>query len=143
VKLLDANVLLHAYNPDFPDHDRAKEWLEGAVSGVEPIGLAWLTIIAFLRITTSPRGFPRPISAAEAVRIVSSWLDRSNVRIIESGSAHWPILARLIEGSQASGNLANDAHLAALAIEHGATLATHDRDFSRFPGLRLEDPLEE
>lgn len=141
MKLLDVNVLLHAYNPDFPDHQRAKRWLEEALSGADLVGLAWITIVAFLRIATSPRGFPRPLEVPEAVGAVSAWLAQPVVRVLEAGERHWTIMRALVEASQARGNLANDAHLAALALEHGATVCTNDRDFSRFPALRTLDPL--
>lgn len=102
---------------------------------------AWLTLGAFLRIATSPRVFERPLAAAEAVAAVSSWLDRPNCGILEPGERHWEIVQRLIDEGQASGALVMDAALAALAIEHGATLCTVDRDFARFRGLSWRDPL--
>jgi toxin-antitoxin system PIN domain toxin len=142
VKLLDANVLLHASNAGFPDHSKARKWLEAALSGTEPVGIAWITIVAFLRIATNPRGFLRPLSAREATTAVQEWLDRENVRVLEGGESHWPLLRSLIEETTATGNLVNDAHLAALAKEHGATIWTNDRDFARFE-VEFRDPLGE
>jgi hypothetical protein len=142
VKLLDANILLHAYDPRFPRQELAAAWLERTVSGSEQVGLAWVTVLAFLRLSTNPRAFPLPFSTEEAGSIVSSWLERPNVSILEPTENHWQMLSSLLTRAQARGDLVTDAHLASLAIEHGATLCTNDRDFARFPGLKLLDPLE-
>jgi hypothetical protein len=140
--LVDANLLLYAYHQRAEQHERARAWLEAALSGLEPVGLAWSTILAFLRIATSPRVFERPLSAAEAEAIVSSWLDEPAVVLVDPGARYWEILRTLLVDAQVTGSLVPDAALAALAIEQGATLATTDRDFLRFRGLRLEDPLQ-
>jgi toxin-antitoxin system PIN domain toxin len=142
VKLLDANILLHAYNPDFPDHSMARAWLEAALSGQEPVALAWTTILAFLRICTNPRAFKSPLSPAEAGSVVSRWLERSQVTILQPGPRHWEILRPLLSTAQARADLVTDAHLAALALEHGAVVCTNDRDFARFQRVRTLDPLE-
>lgn len=139
--LVDANLLLYAYNASFPDHMKAKEWLEGRLSGVEPVFLAEATILAFLRISTHPRAFESPLLAAEAVTHVREWLARPNVGVLVPGERYWDILSRLLSETRARGPLIMDAHLAALALEHGATLATTDRDFQRFPGLKTHNPL--
>jgi len=102
--------------------------------------MAWVTILAFIRISTNPRIFEAPLSAQEAIAIVSSWLEREAVSILEAGEQFWEILRRLLVEAQVSGPLVMDAFLAALALENGATLATTDRDFSRFPKLRLANP---
>jgi toxin-antitoxin system PIN domain toxin len=140
--LVDVNVLLYAYNPSFPRHERARGWLERTFSAPEPVRLAWMTILAFLRIVTNPRAFEHPLSGAEARAIVSDWLVQPSMGILEPGERHWPILSELMATVQARGSLVMDAHLAALAMEHGAILCTSDRDFARFPKLRLLDPLE-
>jgi hypothetical protein len=139
--LVDANLLLYAYHQRAEQHERARAWLEAALSGLEPVGLAWSTILAFLRIATSPRVFERPLSAAEAEAIVSSWLDEPAVVLVDPGARYWEILRTLLVDAQVTGSLVPDAALAALAIEQGATLVTTDRDFLRFRGVRLEDPL--
>lgn len=141
MKLLDANILLHAYNPDFPDNSRARAWLEAALSGEEPVALAWTTILAFLRICTNPRAFTNPLSPADAGSVVSGWLDRSEVTILQPGPRHWEILQPLLSSAQARADLVTDAHLAALALEHGAVVCTNDRDFARFKKVRTLDPL--
>ncbi len=139
--LVDANLLLFAYNPAAPQHGNARRWLEGVLSKSDPVFLAWLTILAFLRISTSPRVFENPFSTGEALAVVSAWLDRPAITVLEPGERHWAILNSLLTATQARGGVVMDAHLAALAIEHGATLCTTDRDFARFPGLRVVNPL--
>ncbi len=140
--LIDANLLLYAYDASSGSHRRAHAWLEGVLSGPEPFGLAWATILGFLRISTHPRVFASPLSIAEAVSIVSEWLAHPGVRVLDPGERHWAILSELLPASQARGPLVMDAHLAALAIEHGAVLCTTDQDFTRFRGLRRLNPLE-
>jgi hypothetical protein len=140
--LVDANLLLYAYHPSAPQHAASREWLESVLSGSELVGFAWITLWAFLRITTNPRVFERPLSSAEAGAAVSAWLEQPGVRILEPGERHWFILQQLMETGQATGPLLTDAALAALAIEHGATVHTTDRDFARFPGLRWCNPLD-
>jgi hypothetical protein len=140
--LVDANILLYAYDPSSQRHEAARRWLEEVLSGPEPVGVAWMALLAFLRIGTSSRAFSIPFSLEEAVTIVSEWLERPMVAILNPGERHWEILRNLLVTAQARGPLAMDAHLAALAIEHGATLCTTDRDFTRFPGLRFSNPLE-
>ena len=137
----DANLLLYAYNASASEHARAKAWWEDAIQTGETIGLTWQTITAFIRIGTNPRAFAQPYTAREATHIVSSWLEQPNVSLASPGARHWEILSRLLVAGQISGPLVMDAHLAALAIEHGAVLATTDKDFTRFSGLRLVDPL--
>jgi uncharacterized protein len=141
--LPDANLLLYAYNTDADQHTLARQWLESVLSGAQLVGLSWQTITAFIRIGTNPRAFPNPLSISEAAQIASRWFARPSVTILVPGERHWAILNELLTQGQAYGPLVMDAHLAALAIEHGATLYTTDRDFSRFPGLRIVNPLVE
>jgi toxin-antitoxin system PIN domain toxin len=141
VILLDANILLYAYNRSSEHHEPARRWLEDALTGSMPVAFCWPTILAFLRIATNPRAFTRPLPIVEASSIVESWLAAPVATLVLPTDCHWQVLTRLLVTGQASGPLVSDAHLAALAIEHGATLVTNDRDFSRFPGLRVEFPL--
>lgn len=140
--LIDANLLLYAYNPNAQQHAASRAWLERALSGADFVGFAWLTLWAFLRIGTNPRVFERPLTGDEARSAVSSWLDQPTSGILDPGERHWEILQQLMRAGQAVGPLTMDAALAALAIEHGATLHTTDRDFARFPGLKWTNPLE-
>ena len=140
--LPDANLLLYAYHPRAEQHEASRTWLEAALSGSELVQVAWLTLRAFLRISTNPRAFEEPLSIAEATTTISSWLARPNAVVVQAGERHWEILRHLLDVSQSAGPLVTDAALAALAIEHGATLHTTDRDFSRFPGLNWTNPIE-
>ena len=140
--LVDANVLLYAYHPRAEQHARCRAWVEGAFSGPTPVRLPWATITAFLRISTHARVFELPLSMAEAAATVAAWLAAPAVATIEPGERYWEIFRGLLESSQVSGALVTDAALAALALEHGATLCTTDRDFTRFPELRTVSPLE-
>jgi toxin-antitoxin system PIN domain toxin len=141
VILVDANVLLYAYHPRAEQHERCRPWVETAFSGPDPVGLAWMTVQAFLRIGTNPRAFEHPLSIDEASAIVSEWLALPAVALVEPGEQYWEILRKLLCEGQVAGPLVSDAALAALALDHGAALCTTDRDFTRFPGLRLVNPL--
>ena len=139
--LTDANLLLYAYNVDATEHDTSRQWLETQLSGPNLFCFAWQTITAFLRISTNQRACAAPLSTKEAASIVTEWLERPQTVLLTPGENHWAIFQDLLESGQATGPLVMDAHLAALAIEHGAALASTDRDFSRFPGLKLINPL--
>jgi uncharacterized protein len=141
VIVVDANLLLYAYHPRAEQHERSRTWLEATLSGPDTVGFAWLSLWAFLRIATNPRVFERPLSTEEAAAAVSAWLSQPAAEILEPGERHWDILRGLMRDGQAAGPLVMDAVLAAIALEHGATLCTTDRDFSRFPKLKWTNPL--
>jgi uncharacterized protein len=141
VTLVDANLILYAYDSSSSQHEPARKWLESTLSEPEPSAFAWMTIFAFLRIGTNPHALRQPFSMADGLEIVSEWLSRPNVVIVNPTERHWEIFRDLVVKGQAQSSLISDAHLAALAIEHGAILATTDRDFTRFPGLRILNPL--
>ena len=138
--LVDASVLLYAYEPRSEHHQTCRSWLEKAFSGEEPVCLAWVTILAFIRIITNPGIFEAPLTASEATDVVASWLARPAVFILEAGERRWELLRTLLLESQLSGAHVMHAFLAALALENGATLVTTDRDFRHFPKLKLSDP---
>lgn len=140
--LIDANLLLYAHSSSSPHHQRARVWLEQVLSKPEPVRLSWMTILAFLRIGTDPRAYREPLSITEALGFVSGWIAQPAVEVLEPGDRHLSILNALLPASQARGPLVMDGHLAALAIEHGAVLHTTDKDFARFEGLRVVNPLE-
>jgi toxin-antitoxin system PIN domain toxin len=140
VKLLDANVLLYAYDRDSKHHEACRSWLEVTFNADEAVALPWQSILAFIRISTNPRAVRRPISAADACSIVDSWLKQANVRVVDAGERFWAILREQLIEADAKGPLVMDAALAALALEHGASLCSTDRDFRRFRGLKLLDP---
>lgn len=139
--LIDANLLIYAHFASFPQHRRSREWLDGKLNGHARVGIPWMSILAFLRVVTNPRLFPKPDSISSAWRQVEEWLDCPVAWIPEPAEAHRTVLRTLLEQSQAAGSLVSDAHLAALAIEHGLTLCSTDGDFARFPGLRWENPI--
>ena len=135
------NLLLYAYDAGAPQHARAKAWLEKLFNSAEIIGLPWVTIWAFLRISTNPRASLNAKSTAIAFQASQSWLAHPAVRIIEPGPRHLQILERFVAEYSVTGPLVSDAVLAAIAFEHGAVLASADRDFSRFADLRWINPL--
>lgn len=139
--LVDANILLYAEDTSSARHALARQWWDDQLSGPEPVCLCWTVLSAFVRIATNPRVFERPLTIEEASERVSTWLDQPCVRIIHATEAHWQTLQQLLSDAQARGNLVTDAHLAALALEHGCTLYSTDADFSRFPRLRWRNPL--
>lgn len=138
---VDANLLLYAYNTRAPEHTRARTWLEATFSTTPLIGIPLVAVLAFVRISTDRRISERPLAGARARDIVDSWLSRENVSILEPGLRHWPIFFDALNATGASGSRVTDVHLAALAIEHGATLYTNDRDFRVFPNLDVRFPL--
>ena len=142
MKVVDINLLIYALNKDTPHHPRAKKWLEASLSDEEPVGLAWVVILGFLRIITNVRIMPTPLSPEIAMEIVEEWLHHPTVKIIVPGKRHWNILKELLMPLGTAANLTADAHLAAIAIEHGARLYSTDNDFSRFLKLRWTNPIE-
>lgn len=141
MKLPDVNVLLYAIDEDSPRHAQARAWLEQAMSGTETIGLAWLVLLAVVRLSTRAVVFREPLTTPEALALIEGWLAQPNVRILHPTVRHPVVLRELLEPLGTAGNLTNDAHLAALAVEHGAELCSSDADFRRFPGVRWTDPL--
>jgi toxin-antitoxin system PIN domain toxin len=140
VIVIDANILLYAYDRSEPRHHAAASWFEATIGRDVSVGLALTTVLAFIRISTDPRVYEAPLRSDQAIDLVRSWLERDNVQLIGPSEAHWTTLAAVAVAGQARGPLLMDAHLATLTLEHGATLATVDRDFSRFSGLRTFDP---
>ena len=136
MKLVDANVLVHAANADAREHPSARKWIEAAFLGTEPIGFAWIVLLAFIRVSTRRGLLARPLRIADAFGVVEDWLRAHNAIVVHPGEDHAAILRSLLEPVGTAGNLTSDAHLAALTIEHGAELVSFDRDFNRFEGLR-------
>lgn len=139
--LPDVNLLIYAYDERAADHDKAKIWLTHVMEN-EPVLLTWHTISTFLRIITNPRVSMFPTPLPEAVAIVGSWLSRDNIDIISLDKESWGLYASALLDVNATGNMVMDAHLAALAMSRGATLASRDRDFRKFDGLKSSDPLK-
>jgi toxin-antitoxin system PIN domain toxin len=141
VIVLDANLLLYAYDGTSAHHSAARGWLQGVFSGPELIGLPWQVVWAFLRLSTNSRIFANSLSMEQAVGIVQQWMDLKQVRLLAPGERHWDLLQHILIEGQVRGPLTTDAELAALTIEHGGVLYTTNRDFARFPGLRWVNPL--
>ena len=139
--LVDANILLYAEDRLSRHHNAAREWWDAQLAGESPVCLCWTVLCAFVRISTNPRVFERPLSVGQAVLRVQSWLDQPCARIIEPTDRHRVVFREMLTSGEAVGNLVTDAHLAALAVEHGCVLMSTDRDFSRFPRLKWRNPL--
>jgi uncharacterized protein len=141
VRLPDVNLLLYAIDESSPRHARARAWLEDILSGSETVALAWPVLLSFVRLSTNAAVFKEPLDVEQALDIIDGWLEQPCVTLIAPGQRHAALLLELLAPLGSAGNLTSDAHLAALAIEHGALLCSGDSDFERFPGLRWTDPL--
>jgi len=141
VIVLDANLLLYAYNSSAPNHTRARLWVEAIFSGTDAVGLPWQTVSAFLRIVTNTHLPGDRFTMDEAAAIVDQWTALPQVHLLAPGDRHWAFFQRMLIDGKASGPLTNDAELAALTTEYGGVLYTTDRDFARFPGLKWTNPL--
>jgi toxin-antitoxin system PIN domain toxin len=139
--VVDVNLLIYAVNQDAPFHRNAKAWLEAALSGTETVGLPWSVLLAFVRLTTRPGVFRKPLAVEATLDLVDKWLAQPGVTAPEPTTRHMRILRDLLLPLGTGGNLTSDAHLATLAIEHGAELCSSDNDFARFPRLRWRNPL--
>ena len=139
--LIDANLLIYAIDSDSPGHRVARRWFEQTLSGTELLGLPWVVILAFIRITTRAGIMRRPLSPSAALAYVQSWFEQPCVEPLAPGEGHWPILRNLLEATGSAGNLTTDAHIAALALERGARVYSSDQDFARFPGVMHVNPL--
>jgi uncharacterized protein len=140
VKLVDANVLLYAVNEDAPHHEEARGWLDGRLGASEAVGFAWVVLLAFLRLSTRPDLFRRPLAFEEAAAVVDAWLAAPPAVVLQPTVRHLELLRGLARSTGVAANLINDAHLAALALEYDATVISYDRDFARFAGLRHQLP---
>lgn len=139
--LVDANLLIYAIDQDSTQHAKAHRWFEGVLNGPEMIGLSWIVVLAFLRITTRAGIVRKPMSVETAVDYCQSWLDLTSVQFVVPGPHHWPIFRNLLLSVGTAGNLTSDVHLAALALEHGCAIYSADNDFKRFPGIIHVNPL--
>ena len=138
--IIDANVLLYAVDADSAFHDAALRWLEEALNGPTRVGLPWPSLLAFQRISTHPRASASPLSPAQAWSYITDWLDADATWVPAPGDRHADILRRLVVDGDLHGNLVTDAHLAALAIEHGLAICSTDSDFARFPEVTWVNP---
>jgi toxin-antitoxin system PIN domain toxin len=141
VILVDANLLIYSRVSSFPQHEMARSWLDSQLNGTLKVGLPWASLLGFVRLVSNPRVFERPETIPGAWEQVEEWLDCPTAWIPLPTENHRRTLAALIQAGSLRANHVPDAHLAALAIEHGLTLCSSDADFSRFAGLVWENPL--
>ena len=141
MRLVDANILVYAFTTSFPQHERARAWLDDRLSDAVPLGLPWPSLLAFVRLTSNQRLFERPVSVADAWRQVDEWLACEPAWVPTPTPRHRAVLGTLLAATGVRAEHVPDAHLAALALEHGLAIASADTDFSRFPGIWLENPL--
>ncbi len=139
--LVDANILLYAEDSLHPRNREARKWWDDQLSGSRSVCLCWTVLSAFIRIGTNPRVFESPLSLEQAVARVQSWLEQPCARVVRPTDRHWTVFQQMLSDGQAVANLVTDAHLAALAIEHGCQLASTDSDFARFSRLKWINPL--
>ena len=137
----DINLLLYAYDNDAPKHEAARIWWENLLNGTEPVGIPWVVIVGFIRLITNPNVITPPATPAQAVGYVLGWLDCDHINLIEPGTRHLALLQQNLDAAGIGGNLVPDAHIAALALEHGAIVHSNDADFARFPGVQWHNPL--
>ncbi len=141
MRLVDANILVYAFTTSFPQHERARAWLDERLSDAVPLGMPWQSLLAFVRLVSNQRLFERPVSVATAWRQVNQWLACEVAWVPNPTPRHQSVLGELLSSTGLRAEHVPDAHLAALAMEHGLAVASADTDFSRFPKVRLENPL--
>jgi toxin-antitoxin system PIN domain toxin len=140
MKIVDANVLLYAVNSASEHHRSSRRWLDAALSGTDTVGLAWVPLLAFVRLTTKVGLFPSPLPTSQAIQQVTEWISAPGSVLISPTARHVDVLGGLLVRVGSGGNLVNDGHLAALAIEHRATIVSYDSDFGRFEGVGWSTP---
>lgn len=141
MKIVDANVLVYAVDETAGNHKAAKQWIESALDGDDGVGFPWVVLLAFVRLTTNGRIFANPLTPEQATNTVATWLAQPAAFVVEPTERHLEVLARLLHAAGSGGNLVTDAHIAALAHEHGAEVVSFDSDFKRFAGIRWTSPM--
>lgn len=141
MKVVDANVLLYAVNEDAPHHGASHAWLDGTLGGTETVGFTWIVLLAFVRLSTRPGLFSRPLTLDDTVKVIETWLAQPAAVVLDPTPRHLSLLHGLLAPFGTAANLTNDAHLAAIAIEHRGTVVSFDNDFARFPGVRWQLPI--
>ena len=142
MKIPDLNLLIYAVDRSSPEHSQALRWWNATLSGNETVGLAWAVMLGFVRLTTNARAFRAPLAPEVALDYVDRWLEHPTTTVVDPTARHAMVLRDLLDRAGTAGNLVADAHLAALALEHGAELCSADLDFGRFDGLRWSNPLQ-
>ena len=142
MRIVDTSILLPAITPSLPQHEAARKALESAINSDRPVGLCWVVVNAFLRITTKPGLFAKPLRIDEAWDFVERWLEHENVRVVQESEDHARLWSELLRQAGTGGDLTTDAWIAAIALAHGASVLSLDSDFARFPNLRWETPMQ-
>jgi toxin-antitoxin system PIN domain toxin len=142
VRIVDANVLLYAVNEDALHHDVSRTWLDRALGGADTVGLSWVALLAFVRLSTKREVFARPLEVADAMTQVQDWIAAPGAVVVHPSAAHAELLRQAMADVGLGGNLTNDAHLVALARENRADIVSYDNDFARFTGVRWTTPEE-
>jgi toxin-antitoxin system PIN domain toxin len=140
VNLVDANVLLYAVNTDAAHHGRSRRWLDRALSGADTVAFSWIALLAFVRLATKVGLFPSPLTVDQAMDRVDAWLGADPAVVLAPTSDHARLVRTLLAAVGSGGNLVNDAHVAALSIEHRCGIVSFDTDFGRFPGVHCQAP---
>ena len=140
MKVVDVNVLLYSVNSALIHHESARDWLARALGGSDTVGFTWMSLTGFIRISTKVGVFPLPLTTGEAIEQARNWLSSPGARVLEPTAEHLEVLDHLLGTVGSGGNLVPDAHLAAAALEHRATVVTYDSDFGRFPGVTWASP---
>jgi len=140
VNVVDANVMIYAVNDQSVHHDEARTWLDGSLSGEAVVGFSWIAMLAFVRLVTKANLFPRPLTIDGAFGRLDAWTASPAAVVVEPTAGHSSRVRSLLAAAGAAGNLVNDAHLAALAIEHRGRVVSYDSDFARFDGVRWVTP---
>ena len=141
MRIVDTSVLLPAVSPSLPQHEASRSALEAAINDERPLGMTWVVVNAFLRLTTKPGLFQRPLTIEDAWDLVNEWLAHPGVRVVQETEEHPRLWSELLRNAGTGGDLTTDAWIAAIALAHGASVLTLDSDFARFPGLKWENPL--
>ncbi len=142
MRLVDVNVLVHAFRADAPGHAAHRAWVESLVGSDEAYAVSDHVLAGFLRVVTHPKVFHPPTPVAQALAFAHAFRGRANAVLVAPGARHWSIFTRLCREATGRGNRVPDAWLAALAIESGCEFVTTDRDYARFAGLRWKHPLD-
>jgi uncharacterized protein len=138
MKLPDVNVLVHAVDTKHPNHAVARFWLQDALVETGGVGFAWVVLVGFVRVSTRAGILTQPLSVADALSVMDDWLGHAGAKLIHPGERHAGVFGALLLAAGGGGNLTNDAHLGALAIENDAKVGTFDKDFKRFPGVKID-----
>lgn len=137
----DVNLLLYAVHEDYPEHAKARRWLESVLSAAAPVVLLHVVVMGFVRLSTHRKIFSQPLTVEEALNVVDGWLAMPNVRWVSPGGQHWKLLKENLRDAGTAGSLTTDAHIAAVAAEFGLIVHTNDPDFGRFPAVKWVNPL--